>query len=138
MQKDTYDAVIVGGGVMGSSTAYHLMMADRLKIAVVEKDPTYAKASTPLSIGNVRTQFNLKENIQISQYAYEFMEQFEEIMAVNDIKPHISWHREGNLFFVDPKIKKKQKMKWPCKKVSVVMWNSGVRKNWKCDCPNAI
>ena len=101
MQKDTYDIVIVGGGVIGSSTAYHLMVADQLKVAVVEKDPTYAKASTPLSIGNVRTQFNLKENIQISQYAYTFMEQFEEMMAVNDIRPHIAWHREGNLFLVE-------------------------------------
>ncbi|NNK85653.1 MAG: FAD-binding oxidoreductase [Desulfobacterales bacterium] len=107
MQKDTYDIIIIGGGVMGNSTAYHLMDNDRLKIAVVEKDPTYAKASTPLSIGNVRTQFNLKENIQISQYAYEFMEKFEDTMTVNDVKPHISWHREGNLFFKESKDQKK-------------------------------
>ena len=101
MQDDTYDVIIVGGGVMGSSTAYHLMMADQIKVAVVEKDPTYAKASTPLSIGNVRTQFNLKENVQISQYAYTFMEQFEDLMTVDDVRPNIAWHREGNLFLVD-------------------------------------
>ena len=101
MQKEMYDIVIVGGGVIGSSTAYHLMAAERLKVAVVEKDPTYARASTPLSIGNVRTQFNLKENIQISQYAYEFMENFEEKMEVDGVRPKISWHREGNLFLVE-------------------------------------
>ena len=101
MPKDTYDIVIVGGGVIGSSTAYHLMKAEQLKVAVVEKDPTYAKASTPLSIGNVRTQFNLKENIQISQYAYEFMQDFEEKMEVDGVRPKISWHREGNLFLVE-------------------------------------
>lgn len=101
MSDASYDIVIVGGGVMGSSTAYHLMAADTLKVAVIERDPTYARASTPLSIGNVRTQFNLKENVQISLYAYEFMEGFEEAMAVDDIRPHIAWHREGNLFLVD-------------------------------------
>ena len=101
MQKEMYDILIIGGGVMGSSTAYHLMAAERLNIAVIEKDPSYAKASTPLSIGNVRTQFNLKENIQISQYAYEFMQDFEEKMAVDGVRPKISWHREGNLFLVE-------------------------------------
>ncbi len=101
MQKNLYDIIIVGGGVMGCSTAYHLMTAERLKVAVVEKDPTYAKASTPLSIGNLRTQFNLKENIQISQYAFEFMRDFEEKMEVDGVQPKISWHREGNLFLVE-------------------------------------
>ena len=100
MHKDIYDVIIVGGGVMGSSTAYHLMEAGQLKVAVIEKDPSYANASTPLSIGNVRTQFNLKENIQISQYAFEFMANFEEKMEVDGARPKISWHREGNLFLV--------------------------------------
>jgi len=96
-----YDIVIVGGGVMGSSTAYHLMAADKLNVAVVEKDPSYARASTPLSIGNVRTQFNLKENIQISQYAQEFLADFEDKMEVDGMRPKISWHREGNLFLIE-------------------------------------
>lgn len=101
MQKNTYDIVIVGGGVMGSSTAYHLMASEPLKVAVIEKDPSYEHASTPLSIGNVRIQFNLKENIEISQYAFEFMKDFEENMAVDGVKPKINWHREGNLFIID-------------------------------------
>jgi len=101
VHKEMYDIVIVGGGVMGSSTAYHLMAAENLNVAVIEKDPSYAKASTPLSIGNVRTQFNLKENIQISQYAHEFMGDFEDKMEVDGMRPKISWHREGNLFLVE-------------------------------------
>lgn len=103
MQKKMYDVIIVGGGVMGSSTAFHLMSADSLNVAVIEKDPTYERASTPLSIGNVRIQFNLKENIQISQYALEFMAGFEEKMEVDDMRPKISWHQEGNLFLVEEK-----------------------------------
>ena len=40
-------------------------MQPGLKVAVVERDPTYARASTTLSMSNVRIQFSLKENIQI-------------------------------------------------------------------------
>ena len=101
MRKDIYDIIIVGGGVMGSSIAYHLLVDDHLRVAVIEKDPAYAKASTPLSIGNVRIQFNLKENILISQYAFEFMADFEEKMEVDGVRPRISWHRDGNLFLVE-------------------------------------
>jgi glycine/D-amino acid oxidase-like deaminating enzyme len=50
MKKNLYDVIIVGGGVMGSSTAYYLMSHNHsLKVTVVEPDPTYAQASTTLS-----------------------------------------------------------------------------------------
>ena len=86
---------------MGSSTAYHLLKADeRLKVAVVEKDPSYERASTPLSMANVRIQFSLKENIEISQYAFKVLETFEEDMMVDGEQPAIGYRREGNLFLV--------------------------------------
>ena len=98
----TYDIIIIGGGIMGSATAYNLMKTDpTLKVAVVERDPTYARASTTLSMSNVRIQFSLKENIQISQYAFEILDRFEDEMAVDGNKPKIYYHREGNLFLVD-------------------------------------
>ena len=99
----TYDIIIIGGGIMGSATAYYLAKTDpTLKVAVVERDPTYARASTTLSMSNVRIQFSLKENIQISQYAFEILDRFEDEMAVDGNKPKIYYHREGNLFLVDP------------------------------------
>ena len=102
MKKDCYDVVIVGGGVMGSSSAYHLMSAEtNLRVAVVEKDPAYTYASSTLSMANIRIQFSLKENVQISQYAFDFLDRFEEEMAVDGEKPDISYRREGNLFLVD-------------------------------------
>ena len=102
MDKSTYDIVIVGGGIMGSSTAYSLMSADnKLKVAVVEMDPIYARASTTLSMANARIQFSLKQNIQISQYAFEVLERFEETMAVGEDKLNIAYRREGNLFLID-------------------------------------
>jgi glycine/D-amino acid oxidase-like deaminating enzyme len=102
MDNNTYDVVIVGGGIMGSSTAYYLMNNDaKLKVAVVEMDPAYTRASSALSMANTRIQFSLKQNIQISQYAFDFLERFEEEMAVGEDKPNIAYRREGNLFLVD-------------------------------------
>ncbi len=104
MKSKTYDVVIMGGGIMGSSTAYNLMMEDTsLKVIVLEKDLGYEKASTALSMVNARIQFSLKENVQISQYAFEVLENFEETMAVDGRKPAIFYRREGNLFLYDEK-----------------------------------
>lgn len=101
MSQTQYDVVITGGGIMGSSTAYHLARTEpRLRVAVVERDPTYARASTTLSMSNVRLQFSLEENIRISQYAVEILKTFERDMAVEDRAPRIYFHQEGNLFLV--------------------------------------
>ena len=87
---------------MGSSVAYHLLTFDpTLTLAVIERDPTYARASTPLSLGGVRIQFRLKENILMSLYAQEVFDRFEEEMAVDDEKPSINFRREGYLYLID-------------------------------------
>ena len=99
--NQAYDVIITGGGIMGSATAYYLTKTDpSLKVVVVERDPTYARASTTLSMSNVRIQFSLKQNIQISQFAFQVLETFEEDMAVGDHTPKIYFHRDGNLFLV--------------------------------------
>ena len=104
MKNKNFDVIIIGGGIMGSSTAYHLMLADSsLKVAVIEKDLSYEKASTALSMVNARIQFSLKENVQVSQYAFKVLENFENEMAVDGKKPAIFYCREGNLFLYDEK-----------------------------------
>ena len=104
MKDKNFDVIIMGGGIMGLSTAYHLMKADSsLKVIVIEKDLGYEKSSTALSMVNVRIQFSLKENVQISQYASKILENFEDEMAVNGKKPAIFYRREGNLFLYDEK-----------------------------------
>ncbi len=102
MNSKTYDIVIVGGGIMGSATAYYLTRtAPGLKTAVIEMDPTYSRASTTLSMANARIQFSFRPNVQISQYAFEVLENFEEEMAVDGSGPSIAYRREGNLFMVN-------------------------------------
>ncbi|HKZ19524.1 MAG TPA: FAD-binding oxidoreductase [Acidimicrobiia bacterium] len=96
------DVVIVGGAAMGSATAYYLKNLDpNVEIMVIERDPTYRFSSTVLSDGNVRVQFNLEENIQMSQFALEAIEGFSERMAVGDWKPEPSPRYQGNLFLTD-------------------------------------
>ena len=64
------DIVIIGGAVMGSAAAYYLATLGTFaanRIVVIERDPTYARASTPRSAGGLRQQFSTPENIALSQ-----------------------------------------------------------------------
>ena len=61
---DSFDVVILGGGVIGSSAAYFLAAESSFdgSVLVVEKDPTYY-GSTARSVGGIRQQFSTPENI---------------------------------------------------------------------------
>jgi glycine/D-amino acid oxidase-like deaminating enzyme len=97
-----FDVIMIGGGVMGCTTAYYLMLGDpTMKVAIVEMDPDYVHNSTVLSDGNARLQFNLKENIQISLYGMDRLETFSEDMTVGEWRPEIDFRQQGNLFLVD-------------------------------------
>ena len=52
------NVVVIGGGVVGLSTAYHLAVAGyATDTVVIEPDPTYEHAATPRSTGGVRVVF---------------------------------------------------------------------------------
>lgn len=74
------DVLVIGGGAVGSSIAYWLKQRARegLNVVVVEKDPTYKEASTPLSVGGIRQQFSLVENIEMSLYGADFIRNIKE------------------------------------------------------------
>lgn len=87
---------------MGWATAHHLLRIDPdLEVVVVEKDPTLRYSSTMLSDGNVRIQFNLPENIAMSQYAMECLENWELEIAVDGPVSDPGVRKQGNLFLVD-------------------------------------
>jgi glycine/D-amino acid oxidase-like deaminating enzyme len=71
--RSSYDVIIVGGAVVGASTAHFLKAEERFpgSVLVLERDPTYAHASTALSASGIRTQFSNALNVQISQFGLE-------------------------------------------------------------------
>lgn len=63
---------IIGGGVIGSASAAFLAEAGA-QVTVLERDPTYARASSSLSASSIRQQFSTKVNIALSQYGLEYI-----------------------------------------------------------------
>src|SRR3954447_9497682 len=63
--------IIIGGGIVGSCTAYFL--AGHGETIVLEKDPSYQYASTTLSAASIRTQFSLPLNVRMSLFGAEFL-----------------------------------------------------------------
>ncbi|KPP69833.1 FAD-dependent oxidoreductase domain-containing protein 1-like [Scleropages formosus] len=102
------DVVIVGGGVVGWSVAYWLKRKERIRdgvrVLVVEKDPTYSQASTVLSVGGIRQQFSLPENIHLSLASAEFLRSINEHLGVlNEDPVDLQFNHSGYLFIASEK-----------------------------------
>jgi glycine/D-amino acid oxidase-like deaminating enzyme len=95
-----YDVVIAGGGIIGASVAYHLLLAEpTLKVCVIERDPTYTAASAVLSAGGVRQQFSLAANIRLSLYGVDFIRAASSMLAVpGQTPPDLQFREQGYLF----------------------------------------
>jgi len=71
--------LIVGGGAIGTASAYFLSGLARgdeksdEKITVVERDPSYQFASSSLSAASIRQQFSTPLSVQLSRFGYAFL-----------------------------------------------------------------
>jgi len=74
----TADVVIIGGGIVGASIAYHLTEAGCKNVLIVERETSQGKGSTGKSMGGVRAQFATPVNIQMSLYSIPFYASFDE------------------------------------------------------------
>lgn len=92
---------------MGSSVAYHLIKSQPdLRIAVVERDPSYTHASAMLSAGGMRQQFSLPANIELSLYGIDFLKKAPGILRVegeDTESPDMQFKEQGYLFLSTPK-----------------------------------
>ncbi len=101
---ETYDVVIAGGAVMGSSTAYHLAADPGFqgRILVVERDFTFSRCATTLSAGSIRQQFSTRINIEISLFGIAFIRGLPETLAVDGEPAALPFHEGGYLFLASP------------------------------------
>jgi glycine/D-amino acid oxidase-like deaminating enzyme len=97
---ESFDIVIAGGAAMGSSLAYHLAQDPGFKgrVLVVEKDPTYAKAATSLSLSSIRQQFSSALNIRVGLAGVAFLKAAKETLAVDGEAPDLPLVENGYLY----------------------------------------
>jgi len=74
----TADVVVIGGGIVGSSIAWHLTDAGCKNVLVIERESSQGKGSTGKSMGGVRAQFSTPVNIEMSLYSIPFYARFDE------------------------------------------------------------
>jgi sarcosine oxidase subunit beta len=75
----TADFVIIGGGVMGASTAFHLAESGQKDVVLLERESQFGLGATGRCAGGVRYQFATEINVRLSIASLKMIEEFEEI-----------------------------------------------------------
>ena len=76
--NQTADVVIIGGGIVGASVAFHLAERGCTNVLMIEREDVQGSGSTGKATGGVRAQFATAINIRMSRYSIEFFTRFEE------------------------------------------------------------
>jgi glycine/D-amino acid oxidase-like deaminating enzyme len=102
-RKSSYDVVIVGGAMLGSSVAWFLTDNPDFKgsILVVERDATYANSQTARTNSCIRQQFSAEINVRISQFGADFIKNFRRYMGNRPDVPQPTLHSFGYMYMAD-------------------------------------
>ena len=101
--KSTYDVVIMGGAIMGSSTAWFLTDNPDFNgsVLVIERDPNYEFCSTAHTNSCIRQQFSTALNVQISQFGADFYTNLRARMGDDSRVPDLKIRSFGYLYLAD-------------------------------------
>ncbi len=101
--KSNYDVVIVGGAKIGSSVAWFLSTNPDFEgsVLVVERDMSYEYSSTAHTNSCMRQQFSREINVKISQFAAEFVNNFQSFFGNDERVPPIHFQSYGYLYLAD-------------------------------------
>lgn len=91
----TADVVIIGGGVMGTSTAYHLALKGCKDVLLLEREPFLGTQATGRCAGGIRYQFSTEINVRLSQLSLPMLDRFKE-----ELEQPIDRRRLGYLFLL--------------------------------------
>src|SRR5438874_12313940 len=94
--KNTAEVVIIGGGVIGLSIAYHLAKRGMTDVVVLEKENMCGTGSTGRCAGGFRHQFSTEVNIKLSLLSVRMLEGF-----ADEMDQPIEFHPDGYLFFLN-------------------------------------
>lgn len=96
----TADVVIIGGAVVGSAVAYFLAAHAGFqgRVLLLEKDPSYTRCATTLSLASIRHQFSSPVNVAMSMFGTQFVREAGELLQVQGDAPAIGFREAGYLF----------------------------------------
>jgi len=96
------DVVIVGGGVVGCSAAWHLRQDGFTgRIVIIERDPTYQRASSFLAMGGIRQQFCTPVTVRMVQFSVKLWQVFDQTLGTPTKRPHAWFRQRGYLFLAN-------------------------------------
>ncbi len=136
-KNSSYDVIIVGGAMYGSSVAWFLVNNPDFdgSVLVVEKDPTYEFTSTAHTNSCMRQQFSRELNVRVSQFAAEFVKNFKEFLGDDPRVPEITIHNFGYMYlanndaFADV-LRKSQQVQAACGAATKIMSADEIKRDY--------
>ncbi len=93
MLPKTADVVVIGGGVMGASTAYQLAARSQKNVLLLDKEEFFGQGATGRCAGGVRYQFSTEINIRLSLHSLPMLARFKE-----ELGQDVNYRKCGYLF----------------------------------------